>query len=116
MESAKLKKAHEAAIEYVGKIGKAEPHFRGDNSVGRLHALKVQTEIAHQASPSGQNYWNDHDFDSALCRAVRLNFAMLANESLAIMRSDYEAKRISEKADLLAQLAEIEALESGRGA
>lgn len=116
MESAKLKKTYEAAVEYVNKIGKPEPHFCDDNSVGRLHVLKVQTEIGHQASPSATNYWKDADFDAALCRAVRLNFAMLANEALEMMRSDYEEKRISEKAELLAQLAEIEALESGRGA
>ncbi len=116
MESKKLKQAHEAAVEYIAKIGRAEPHFRGDATAGgRLHSVKVETQIYHQASPSAQNYWNDKDFDAALCRAVRANFAMLTNEALALMHADFVKKRISEKDALLAALNEIEALEAAQG-
>jgi hypothetical protein len=113
MESAKLKQAHDSSVEFVSKIGRREPHL---TSFGKIHRLDISTEITHQESPSARNYWKDADFDAALAEVVRRRFHNLASEALALMHTKYVQKRISEKGALLAQIAEIEALESESGA
>ncbi|NKF57515.1 hypothetical protein GO299_04706 [Ralstonia solanacearum] len=110
-KSKELKQQLEAARTYTGKIGRAEPHFR-NGSVGRLHLLSVSTKIAHQESTGAQNYWEDAKFDCALAAVVSKRFAELAAEALALMEDNYKQQFISEKSELLAKLAEIEALES----
>ena len=114
-KAANLKRAAEQAHEYVAKIGRPQHHFGGD-CVGDLRSLAVKTEIHHQESSGSTNYWKDENFDSALARVVRGRFAELAAEALILMQSDYAQARIAEKESLLAQLAEIEALETAAGA
>lgn len=114
-QAAKLKRAAEQAHEYIGKIGRPQHHFGGD-SVGDLRSVAVKTEIHHQESSGSTNYWKDADFDAALGRVVRRRFAELATEALILMQDDYAKARIAEKESLLAQLAEIEALEAAAGA
>jgi hypothetical protein len=99
------------ATEYVGKIGKPEHHFQPVTH-GRLTKLVVTTEIGHQQSPSAQNYWNSAFFDAALAEVIRENFSDLSVQALELMAYKFKAARIAEKDHLLAQLAEIEALES----
>lgn len=110
-KSAQLKRNCSEAREYVAKIGKPEPHFRG-GAVGRLHDLRVKTQICHQAAPSATNYWDDSNFDEALAEVVRRRFGELSREAIDLMESRYRESRITEKDALLAQLAEIEALET----
>ena len=112
---AKLKRAAEKAREYIAKIGRPQHHFGGD-SVGDLRSVAVNTEIHHQESSGSTNYWKDADFDNALARVVRRRFAELAKEALDLMETEYAQARIAEKESLLAQLAEIEALEAAAGA
>lgn len=110
-KSAQMKRDCMEAREYVAKVGKPEPHFR-DGSVGRLHALTVKTQVCHQAAPSATNYWDDTNFDEALAEVVRRRFEELSREAIDLMESRYRESRIAEKDALLAQLAEIEALET----
>ncbi|WP_419204353.1 hypothetical protein [Bordetella trematum] len=109
--AAQLKRAAADAHTYIGKIGRAQHHF-GPDAAGSLHNLKVETQVHHQESPGATNYWNDRAFDAALARVIRQNFAPLAQAALDLMDADYKAARIAEKQSLLAQLAEIEALEA----
>jgi hypothetical protein len=109
-QAAKLKRATEKAREYVAKIGRLQHHF-GSGSVGDLRSVEVITQIHHQESAGSTNYWKDADFDDALARVLKRRFAELADEALDLMQADYAQARIAEKASLLAQLAEIEALE-----
>lgn len=111
MDAAQMKKAHANAVDYIGKIGRAEPHFRDGG--GKISTLTVKTGICHQAAPSATNYWDDKDFDEALTAVIRAEFGALAAAALALMDHKYKAARIAEKANLLAALAEIEALEVG---
>lgn len=106
-----LKRGLVIAREYVGKIGRPEHHFR-PTTFGRLHMLSVSTKICHQESPSATNYWEDKAFDSALAAVVSKRFKELAGEAIALMESRYKAEFIAEKGELLAKLAEIEALEA----
>jgi hypothetical protein len=99
------------ATEYIEKIGKPERHFN-PVSYGSLTKVVVTTEIGHQQSPSAQNYWNSAYFDAALAEVVRKNFSNLSAQALELMADKFKAARIAEKDHLLAQLAEIEALES----
>ena len=110
-QAVKLKRAVEQAHEYIAKIGRPQHHFGGD-SVGDLRSVEVDTQIHHQESSGSTNYWKDAAFDAALARVVRGRFAELAADALALMQSDYAAARVAEKESLLAQLAEIESLES----
>lgn len=110
-KSAQMKRDYMEAREYVAKVGKPEPHFR-DGSVGRLHDLMVKTRVCHQAAPSATNYWDDTNFDAALAEVVRRRFGELSKEAIDLMESRYRESRIAEKDALLAQLAEIEALET----
>lgn len=110
-QAARLKRAAEQARDYVEKIGRPQHHFGGD-SVGDLRSVAVKTEIHHQEHSGSTNYWKDADFDSALARVVQRRFADLSKEALDLMQSDYANARIAEKTSLLAQLAEIEALEA----
>lgn len=109
-KAAKLKHATEAAREYVGKIGRAQHHFR-DGSVGKLCLLDVSTKISHQETTSATNYWEDEAFDAALSKVVSARFAELSAAALVLMEQEFKAARIAEKEALLASLAEIEALE-----
>ena len=106
--TANLKRALHEAIDYVGMVGKNQPHL---NSVGKLHTLTIATEINFQHQPSTTNYWKNSAFDVALGMVVRKRFNELAGEALALMGADYKKAVLSEKDALLAKLAEIEALE-----
>lgn len=110
-----LKRALTDATNYVSKIGAPEPHFR-PTTYGRLHSLTVKTQICHQASHAATNYWDDKNFDAALACVIGENFSALAASALALMASNYAKARVAEKESLLAQLAEIEALEQGGAA
>lgn len=110
MKSKELKQQFEQAREYIKKIGAPEPHLR-IGSVGRLYSVKVSTEICHQAHPSAKNYHIDPSFDFALTHVVEERFAELAEEALVYLEDAYKKQRVDEKESLLAQLAEIEALE-----
>jgi hypothetical protein len=110
MAAADLKRAVEQATKYVRKVGAPQHHFQ-DGSVGRIHSLKVETEINHQESPSATNYWKDRAFDAALGTVIAAEFSQLAEKALALMAREYAMARVAEKQSLLRQLAEIEALE-----
>lgn len=110
MEAKKLAQRLADARLYIDKIGKPEPHLSG--SVGRLVGIGIQTEICHQERPSATNYWKDGHFDAALSLVVQKQFPQLAEAAIALMQLNYEQARIAEKESLLAQLAEIEALEA----
>lgn len=109
MESAKKLRAHNDAKAYIEKIGKRE-HFE-QVSHGRLGKVSVETQICYQGSPGATNYWNTPAFDDALGRVIRSRFTELAEQAIALLWADYTKARITEKDALLAQLAEIEALE-----
>lgn len=104
-----LIRAHRDAAEYVGKIGAPQYHFR-DGSVGRLHSLKIETQIGHQASHGATNYWKDKAFDAALEKVVKRHFADLAAEALKLMEWDAHQSLINEEAALRERLDAIEAL------
>lgn len=110
MKADDLKRQWKDACDYIAKHGAPEPHFR-DGSVGRLHKVDVTTEIAHQASPSAQNYWKSSHFDAALDEVIRRRFQELADEALADLKKKYEDALCAEKNQLLARLAEIQAIE-----
>lgn len=110
-KSASLKRSLADARAYVGKVGRAQHHML-DGELGKVHSLSVKTEIHHQSSPGATNYWQDKDFDLALSKVIKHRFSELAASALALMQLEYKDARISEKESLLAQLAEIEALES----
>jgi hypothetical protein len=103
-----LKRQWKDACEYVSKYGASEPHLR---SIGKLHKVDVTTEIAHQDSPSAQNYWKSSYFDAALDQVIILRFSELASHALSLMQIKYEDALRAEKDQLLARLAEIQAIE-----
>jgi len=109
MESAKKLRAHKDAKEYVQKVGRREHHVQP--SFGSLHMVSIETQVCYQASPGATNYWQTPAFDDALARVVRARFSELAEQAIALLWGDYTKARIAEKDALLAQLAEIEALE-----
>jgi hypothetical protein len=111
MNAQQLKKAHADAVIYAGKIGRAQRHY-SSGIFGRLSKLVVQTEVNHQENPSDTNYWEDKNFDEALTSVIRNNFADLAKKTIELMALQYTTSRIAEKEGLIAQLAEIEALEN----
>jgi hypothetical protein len=108
MKADVLKRQWKDAADYVSKCGASEPHLR---TVGKLHKVDVSTEIAHQESPSAQNYWKDTNFDCALDEVIKLRFHELARHALSIMQVRYEDALRAEKDQLLARLAEIQAIE-----
>jgi uncharacterized membrane protein YheB (UPF0754 family) len=110
MKADDLKRQWKDACDYIAKHGAPEPHFRG-SSVGRLHRADVATEICHQASPSAQNYWKSSHFDAALGDVIKRRFSDLAAEALADLKKKYEDALRAEKDQLLARLAEIQAIE-----
>ncbi len=111
MKADELKRQWKSACEYVSKYGQPEPHLR---SVGKLHRVDVETEICHQDSPSAQNYWKDLNFDAALDEVIKARFRELAKAALEVMEERYKAALVAEKDQLLARLAEIEAIEEAR--
>ena len=110
MSTDSLKKIWKDAETYAAKYGRAEPHLK---TVGRLHKVDVATQICHQEHPSDQNYWTDTNFDCALEEVIKKRFPELAAEALAILQKRYETALCSEKEQLLARLAAIEAIEQG---
>lgn len=108
MKADDLKRQWKDACEYVAKYGASEPHLR---SVGKLHRVDVTTEICHQDSPSAQNYWKSSYFDAALDDVIKLRFPELARQALSLMQVRYEDALRAEKDQLLARLAEIQAIE-----
>jgi len=109
MKADDLKRQWIDAAKYADKVGKREPHL--SESVGRVHRVDVTTEICHQESPSAQNYWKDTNFDAALDEVIKRRFRDLADEALSLMRKRYEDALRAEKDQLLARLAEIQAIE-----
>lgn len=105
-----LKKKIALAKEYVGKIGRPEHHFR-PVTYGRLHSLSISTQIHHQESTGATNYWADKAFDTALAAVVSNRFPELAADAIALMERECNQALVAEKDELLARLAEIEALE-----
>jgi hypothetical protein len=103
-----LKKQWKDACEYVAKHGAPEPHL---STVGKLHRIEVETEICHQDSPSAKNYWKSSYFDAALDEVIEKRFRVLADEALTLLRKRYEDALLAEKNQLLARLAEIQAIE-----
>lgn len=97
------------AKAYIGMIGKAQHHL--SRSCGYLHTLSTRTQIGWQESPGSKNYWECSEFDKALGVIIQRRFQELAEAALKQMRSDYVKQRLSDKDDLIRQLAEIEALE-----
>jgi hypothetical protein len=108
MKADDLKRQWKDASEYVAKCGAREPHLR---TVGKLHRVDVTTEICHQDSPSAQNYWKSSYFDAALDEVIKLRFHELARHALSLMQIKYEDALRAEKDQLLARLAEIQAIE-----
>jgi hypothetical protein len=108
MKADDLKRQWKEASEYANKVGQAEPHLR---TAGKIHKVQVTTEIAHQDSPSAQNYWKDAIFDDALAQVIKLRFPELARHALGLMQIKYEDALRAEKDALLARLAEIQAIE-----
>ena len=104
----KLVKAHKDATDYVSKIGKSQHHLQ---RAGRLHELKIETQINHQFSPGDTNYWNDKEFDQALAEVVAQNFLSLADEALKLMKKRADMSLLEEKAYLQDRLAQIEQIE-----
>jgi hypothetical protein len=108
MKADDLKRQWKDASEYANKVGQAEPHLR---SVGKVHRVQLTTEIHHQDSPSAQNYWKDAIFDAALAEVIRIRFSELSKHALGLMQIRYEDALRAEKDQLLARLAEIQAIE-----
>jgi hypothetical protein len=109
MSADELKKRWKMACDYVAMHGKTEPHLPG--SVGKLHNVEVETEIGYQAAPSEKNYWKSAYFDEALEKVVKARFPELAKAALEVMEGQFKAALVSEKDQLLARLAEIQAIE-----
>lgn len=103
-------RCYDAALEYFNKIGAPQFHFR-DESVGKLSALSVSTEICHQQSSGSQNYWTEKNFDWALSEVVRMRFTELANEALKYLKQKADAEMVAEKEALKNRLALIESIE-----
>jgi hypothetical protein len=112
MKPPQLKYAAAQAAAYVNKVGRAERHF-SPTTYGKISILTVKTQICHQESSGATNYWDDKEFDIALAAVIKSEFALLSEKALTLMSKQYASARIAEKSSLLAQLAEIEALESG---
>ncbi|MGF6208250.1 hypothetical protein [Pseudomonas frederiksbergensis] len=108
-KSADLKKQLVEARGYIAKLTTAQ-HF-DDRKPGYLHTLDISTQIGFQASPSAQNYWKHKEFDAALEVVIRAQFPALAAAAIELMDSKYTQARIADKDELLAALAEIQALE-----
>lgn len=113
MKADDLKRQWKDACDYIAKHGAPEPHFRR-GSVGRLHKVDVETEICHQASPGAQSYWKSSYFDAALDEVIKRRFPELAAEALAYLKKKYEDALRAEKDQLLALLAEIQAIEEAQ--
>ena len=106
-----LKREHEIAAHYVGLLSRPQPHFDG-SPVGKLSAIKVETEICHQASPAAQNYWKSAHFDKALSMVISERFKELAAQALDKLKQGVNQSLIAEEDELLARLAEIRALKA----
>lgn len=101
----------DTAEKYISKIGREQSHFR-DGSVGRLSAVSITTQIAHQESHADQNYWACPTFDAALTKVISAEFTRLSCLALAEMAREYRDAAIAQKDGLQAALAEIESLET----
>lgn len=108
-----LYKMHQAAVEYIDKIGAPQKHFR-DGSVGRLIKCEVNTEICHQARISATNYWNDAKFDWALSEVIKGHFTELAQAALDLLKKKADESLVAEKKELQERLARIEELEKSK--
>lgn len=107
---------HLDAVEYVGKIGRAQPHFRDQDNGGYLHTLNVQTQIGWQESTGSTNYWKDQNFDFALSSAIRENFQMLRDAALAKMHKAATDALVAEENDLRTRLDRIAAIKAEQAA
>lgn len=103
---AAIKSAH----NYVQKIGKPQLHFR-DTSVGKIHSIKVQTEINHQESQGETNYWTDRVFDKYLAMSIESNFKSLSDAALILMKNEADQLLVEEKQGLLDRLDKIKEIE-----
>lgn len=103
---AAIKSAH----NYVQKIGKPQLHFR-DASVGKIHSIKVQTEINHQESQGETNYWTDRVFDKYLAMSIESNFKSLSDAALILMKNEADQLLMEEKQGLLERLDKIKEIE-----
>lgn len=94
------------AKEYLGKIGK-EDCVR---SCGYLYDLDVQSTIYHQQYAGATNYHKNAAFDSALAKAIEINFNELSRTAIEIMQQEAYLALIAEEEELLKRLEKIREL------
>lgn len=105
-----LYKSVEQAKNYITKIDKPQLHFR-DAPIGKLHSIKVQTEINHQESSGVTNYWNDRVFDKYMAMSTESNFKSLSDAALILMKNEADQLLMEEKQGLLDRLEKIKEIE-----
>ena len=93
----KLKNSALESKQYISMIGKIEHH---SSSKGRLHELRIKTQIHYQPYAGAQNYHNNVHFDEYLTKAILINFDSLTEKAFDLMKQDIEVAKEEAKSDL----------------
>ena len=113
-EYRRLERVLREVEDYVGLIGKAEPHFKYDSTGGKFSRITVETEINQQAHSGAPNYHKCKGFDAYLSEVIRKNASNLAAKVVDQVKQDMTKAAASEIEKLEKRLAEVKAFQQER--